>query len=45
MGALAALVTLAWGVPAQADVITYTAILSGPAESPPNASPGTLNHP
>lgn len=26
---------------AQAAPITYTAILSGPAESPPNASPGT----
>ena len=28
-------------VPAQANTITYQAILSGPAESPPNASPGT----
>lgn len=27
-------------VPAQASTITYQAILSGPAESPPNASPG-----
>ncbi len=28
-------------VPARANTITYQAILSGPAESPPNASPGT----
>lgn len=28
-------------VPAQANTITYQAVMSGPAESPPTASPGT----
>ena len=33
--------TLLGGSAAQASPITYTAVLSGAAESPPNASPGT----
>jgi hypothetical protein len=32
---------MAIGASANADVFTYTAILNGPSESPPNASPGT----
>jgi hypothetical protein len=37
----AALLVLGLANPATADIITYGASLSGPAESPPNASPGT----
>lgn len=33
--------TLALGLPAQAHTEVYTALLSGPAEDPPNASAGT----
>jgi hypothetical protein len=36
---LAALLLI--GLPAFADPVTYTAVLSGPAEFPPNASPGS----
>jgi hypothetical protein len=38
---LASLFAAAIALPASAHEIVYTAILSGPAESPPNASPGT----
>ena len=38
---LAATLMLAAAVPAGAAVLHYNATLSGPAESPPNASPGT----
>jgi hypothetical protein len=37
----AALLVLGLANPATADIITYGASLSGPGESPPNASPGT----
>ena len=37
----AAAVALALSLPANADITVYTASLSGPAEFPPNASPGT----
>jgi hypothetical protein len=37
----AALLVLGLAKPATADIITYGASLSGPGESPPNASPGT----
>lgn len=38
---LSILALFTWcAVPAQANTITYQAIMSGPAESPPNASPG-----
>ena len=40
IAALAAAVIFA-APPSQATLITYEAILSGPAEAPPNASPGT----
>jgi hypothetical protein len=40
LGVLCALALLA-AIPAQAAPITYYAALSGPAEEPPNASPGT----
>jgi hypothetical protein len=33
--------TLLMTPPARADIMRYVADLSGPAESPPNASPGT----
>ena len=38
----ALLAALVWALPAlsRADILTYTATLSGPAESPPNLSPG-----
>jgi hypothetical protein len=36
-----ALLVLGLANPASADIITYGASLSGPGESPPNASPGT----
>jgi len=38
------LAVLVWSfvsLPASADLILYSAVLSGPAEDPPNASPGT----
>ena len=38
---LASLFAATAALPASAITIVYTAILSGPAESPPNASPGT----
>jgi hypothetical protein len=38
---LAAALLLAAAVPASATVLHYDCLLSGPAESPPNASPGT----
>ena len=38
---LAAALMLAAAMPASAAVLHYNATLSGPAESPPNASPGT----
>jgi len=38
---LAAAVMIAAAVPASATVLHYDCLLSGPAESPPNASPGT----
>jgi hypothetical protein len=40
-GLTAALLVLGLANPAMADFITYGATLSGSAESPPNASPGT----
>lgn len=39
--ACAAATTLIAASSASADILTYSAILSGPNESPPNASPGT----
>ncbi|MGE0479874.1 MAG: CHRD domain-containing protein [Phycisphaerae bacterium] len=39
LAAIAALAAIA--LPAQAELLEYTASLSGPAEEPPNASPGT----
>jgi hypothetical protein len=41
MALAAALLVLGLANPATADIITYGASLSGPGESPPNASPGT----
>jgi CHRD domain-containing protein/PEP-CTERM motif-containing protein len=38
---ISALTMLLLGFASHATVITYEAVLSGPAESPPNASPGT----
>ena len=38
---LAAALILAAALPASATVLHYNCLLSGPAESPPNASPGT----
>ena len=38
---LAAALMIAAAVPARAAVLHYNCLLSGPAESPPNASPGT----
>ena len=38
---LAAALMIAAAVPASATVLHYNCLLSGPAESPPNASPGT----
>lgn len=35
------LVVAALAAPANAIIVTYTAVLDGPSESPPNASPGT----
>jgi len=39
--AIAALACTAWSVPALAHEVIYTTMLSGAAEAPPNASPGT----
>src|SRR5262245_46028282 len=36
-----AVIVLAGAASARADIRTYTAVLDGPSESPPNASPGT----
>lgn len=38
---IAALCALALATPADAHIVVYQATLSGPAEAPPNASPGT----